>query len=207
MRLADDDQLTARLQFERTIEVMAECRPPLSPCTLRAELQQVCLRKNLSKPRDPRRDPKDMQQPSRSQVLLPITRSPIIGGDHDSSIFDSARQLDGYVAADAIHPVVEISPAEAVARLTVTGYGMVAESVRIQQPRQNPTSFSGSNAYARDVREGRAARRRNFRRRFAAISAPEPREEADIRAGWPRISRLARAARVADAAHVLLLRT
>jgi AraC family transcriptional regulator len=39
--------------------------------------------------------------------------------------------LDGYVAADAIHPVVEISPAAAVARLTVTGYGMVAESVRI----------------------------------------------------------------------------
>ena len=130
MRLADDDQLTARLQFKRTGEAMAECRPPLSPSTLRAELQQVRLRENLSKPRDSRHGPKDLQQPSRSQVLLPITRSPIIGGDHDLSIFDLARQLDGYVAADAIHPVVEISPPEAVARLTVTGYGMVAESVR-----------------------------------------------------------------------------
>ena len=90
---------------------MAECRP----------LQQIRLRKNLSTPRDARHGHKDMQ--------LPITRSPIIGGDHDLSIFDPARQLDGYVAADAIHPVVEISPAEAVARLTVTGDGMVAESV------------------------------------------------------------------------------
>ena len=117
-------------------------------------LQQVRLRKNLSKPRDARHGPKDMQQPSRSQVLLPITRSTIIAGDHDLSIFRPACQLDGYVAADAIHPVVEISPAEAVARLTVTGHGMVAEFVRFQQPRQNPTSFSGSRAYARDVREG-----------------------------------------------------
>jgi AraC family transcriptional regulator len=38
--------------------------------------------------------------------------------------------LDGHVAADAIHPVVEISPSEAVTRLTVTGHGMAAESVR-----------------------------------------------------------------------------
>jgi AraC family transcriptional regulator len=120
MRIADDDQLTARLQFDRAREASAECRA----------LQQVRLRKNLSKPRDARHGPKDMQRPSRSQVLLPITRSTIIAGDHDSSIFRPACQLDGYVAADAIHPVVEISPAEAVARLTVTGHGMVAESVR-----------------------------------------------------------------------------
>ena len=96
MRLADNDQLTAQLQFKRAGEAMAECRPPISSSTLRADLQQ--------------------------------TRLPIIGGEHDSSIFDPARQLHGCVAADAIHPVVEISPPEAVARLTVAGYGMVAES-------------------------------------------------------------------------------
>ena len=131
MRLADDDQLTAQLQFKRTGEAMAKGRPPLSPSTLRAELQQVRLRENLSKPRDSRHGPEDLQQLSRSQMLFPITRPPIIGGDHDSSIFDPARQLDGHVAANAIHPVVEISPSEAVARLIVTGPGMAAESVRL----------------------------------------------------------------------------
>src|SRR5215475_9264348 len=129
MRLADGDQLTVRLQFKRTGEAKAEGRPSLSPSTLRAELQQVRLGE-LSKPPDSRHGPEDLQQLSRSQVLLPITRSPIIGGDHDSSIFDPARQLDGHVAADAIHPVVEISPSEAVTRLAVTGHGMATESVR-----------------------------------------------------------------------------
>jgi AraC family transcriptional regulator len=127
MRLSDDDQLTARLQFKRTGEAMAEGRPPLSPSTLRAELQQVRLRGNLSKPRDSRHG----QQLLRSQVLLPSTRSPIIGSDHDSSMFDPARQLDSHVAANAIHPVVEISPSEAVTRLIVTGPGMAAESVQL----------------------------------------------------------------------------
>ena len=61
MRLADDDQLTARLQFKRTGEAMADGRPPLSPSTLRAELQQVRLRENLSKPRDLRHVPDDLQ--------------------------------------------------------------------------------------------------------------------------------------------------
>ncbi|MDI3561790.1 AraC family transcriptional regulator [Bradyrhizobium sp. Arg816] len=130
MRLADDDQLTARLQFKRTGEAMAEGRPLLLPFKLRAELRQVRLRKNFSKPRDSRHGPEDLQQLSGSQVSPPITRSPIIGGDHDSSAFDPARQLNGDVAANAIHPVVEISPSEAVARLTVTGHGMAAESVR-----------------------------------------------------------------------------
>ncbi|MBR0823832.1 helix-turn-helix domain-containing protein [Bradyrhizobium liaoningense] len=130
MRLADDDQLTAQLQFKRTREAMAKGRPPLSPSTLRGELQQVGLRENLLRPRYSRHAPEDLQQRSRSQVLLPITRSPIIGGDHESSIFDPARQLDGLVAANAIHPVVEISPREAVARLTLTGHGMAAESVQ-----------------------------------------------------------------------------
>ena len=130
MRLNDGDQLTVRLQFKRTGEAMSGGRPPLSPSTLRAELQQVRLGENLSKPRDSRHGPEDLQQLSRSQVLLPIPRSPIIGGDHDSSIFDPARQLDCHVAADAIHPVVEISPSEAVTRLAVTGHGMATESVR-----------------------------------------------------------------------------
>jgi AraC-like DNA-binding protein len=130
MRLADDDHLTARIQFKRTGEALAEGRPPFSSSTLRAELEQVRLGENLSKPRDSRNGTEDLQQLARSQVLLPITRSPIIGGDHNSSIFDPARQLDGDVAADAIHPVVEISPSEAVTRLIVTGQGMAAESVR-----------------------------------------------------------------------------
>ncbi|RZN34239.1 AraC family transcriptional regulator [Bradyrhizobium sp. Leo121] len=129
MRLADDDQLTA-LQFKRTRKAIAEGRPPHSPSTLRAEIQQVRLGENLSKPRDSLNGTEDLQQLSRSQVLLPITRSPIIARDHDSSNFDPARQLDGYVAADGIHPVVEISPSEAVTRLTVAGQGMAAESVR-----------------------------------------------------------------------------
>lgn len=109
---------------------MAEGRLPLSPSTLLAEPQQVCLGENLSKPHASRHDPEDLQQLSRSQVLLPITRSPIIAHDHDSSIFDPTRQLDGHVAADATYPVVEISPSEAVTRLTVTGHGLAAESVR-----------------------------------------------------------------------------
>src|SRR5690348_14395460 len=111
MRLADDDQLTARLQFKRTEEAMAEGRPLLSPSTLRAELQKVRLRENLSTPCDSRPGPEDhLQQLSRSQVSLPIARSPIIEGDCDSCIFDPARLLDGHVAANPIHPVVEISP-------------------------------------------------------------------------------------------------
>ena len=38
MRLADNDQLTARFQLKRAGEAMPECRPPLSPSTLRADL-------------------------------------------------------------------------------------------------------------------------------------------------------------------------
>ncbi|WP_198030346.1 AraC family transcriptional regulator [Bradyrhizobium sp. Tv2a-2] len=109
---------------------MAEGRPPLSPSTLRAELQHVRLGENLSKPCDSRHDPEDLQQLSRSQMLLPLTRSPTIGGNHGPSIFDPARQLDSHVAPDAIHPAVDISPSKAVARRTVTGHGMAAESVR-----------------------------------------------------------------------------
>ena len=69
MRLADNDQLTARLQFKRAGEAMPECRPPLSPSTLRADLQQVRLRDNLSKPRDSRHGSEDLQRLSRSQKL------------------------------------------------------------------------------------------------------------------------------------------
>jgi len=106
---------------------MAEGRSPISPSNVRAELQKLRLRENLSKPCDSRPCP---QQLSRSQVSLPIARSPIIEDDYDSSILNPARLLDGDVAANAIHPVVEISPSEAVVRLTVTGHGMAAESVR-----------------------------------------------------------------------------
>ncbi len=109
---------------------MAEARPLLLPSKLRAELRQVPLRENLSKPRDSRHGPEDLPQFSGPQVSPPITRSPIIGGDHDCSTFDPAPQWDGDVAANAILPVVEISPSEAVVRLTVTGHGMAAESVR-----------------------------------------------------------------------------
>jgi AraC family transcriptional regulator len=117
MPLADDDQLIARLQFNRTGEAMAEGRrPPASPSTVRAELQQLRLGENLSKPCDPRHDPEDLQQLFRSEVLLPIARS--------------STELEGHVAADAIHPVVDISPSQAVARLTLIGHGMTAESVR-----------------------------------------------------------------------------
>jgi AraC family transcriptional regulator len=130
MCLADDDQLTARLQLRRTGDAMAEHRAPISTSKWRSELQQAHSRENLSKLSDSRQGPEDPQRLPGSRVLLPITRSPVIGGDHDASIFDPARLLDGHVAANAIHPVVEISPSEAVARLTVTGHGMVAESVR-----------------------------------------------------------------------------
>lgn len=130
MRLADDDQSTAQLKSKRTGEAMVEGRPLLSPSTPRAKLQQAGLRENLSKPRDWRHGPEDRQQLSRSRMLRPITRSPITGGDHESFIFDPTRQLDDQVPADAIYPVVEISPSEAVVRLTVTGHGMAAESVR-----------------------------------------------------------------------------
>ncbi|CUU20904.1 Transcriptional regulator AraC family CDS [Bradyrhizobium sp.] len=129
MRLADDDQLTARLQLKRTGEAMAEGRPPLSPSKLRAEFRQVRLPQKLPKPHGSRHVP-DVLQLSRSQVSPPTTLSSIIGGDHDCSTFDPARQLDGDVAANATHPIVEITPPEAVARLTVTGHGMAAESVR-----------------------------------------------------------------------------
>ncbi|MET4023771.1 AraC family transcriptional regulator [Bradyrhizobium sp. S3.2.12] len=130
MRPADYDLFTARLKFKRTGEAMAEGRPPLSSPALLAELQQGRLHENLSKPRDSRHGPDDLQQLSRSQVLLPITRSQIIGGDHKTSLFDLSHQMNDHVVADAIHPVVEISPSQAVTRLTVTGHGMVVESVR-----------------------------------------------------------------------------
>lgn len=129
MHLADD-QLTARLQFRRTGEAMADGRPPLSASTPRAELQQVRLGGTLSKSCDLQHDPEGPQQLSRSQVLLPIIRSPTRGSHHDLSIFDAAHRLDRHVEADPTHPVVEISPSKAVARLTVSGDGMVAEFVR-----------------------------------------------------------------------------
>jgi AraC family transcriptional regulator len=130
MRLADDDQLTAHLQFKRMGGAMAEDRPPLSPSTSGAELQQIRLRENISKVHDSLHGPEDLQQVSRSQESLPMAQSPITRDDHGSSIFDPARQLDSHVAAKAIHPVVEISPSGAVTRLTVTGNGMAADSVR-----------------------------------------------------------------------------
>lgn len=109
---------------------MADGRPPLSASTPRAELQQVRLGGTLSKSCDLQHDPEGPQQLSRSQVLLPIIRSPTRGSHHDLSIFDAAHRLDRHVEADPTHPVVEISPSKAVARLTVSGDGMVAESVR-----------------------------------------------------------------------------
>jgi AraC family transcriptional regulator len=136
MRLANDDKLIARFQFKRTGEAMAEGRPPPSHSTLRAELQQVRLGENLSKPRDSLHALEDLQQLSRSQVLLPITRSSTNGDNHKSSMFDALRQLEGHVAPDAIHPVVDISPSDAVARLTVTGHGMAADSVRCTSRRK-----------------------------------------------------------------------
>ncbi|WP_407156523.1 helix-turn-helix domain-containing protein [Bradyrhizobium sp. STM 3557] len=109
---------------------MAEARPPLSSLTLGAELRQVRLRDDLSRPRQPAHGPEDLQQLSKSQALLPTTRSSIIGGDHGSPIFDPVRQSEGHILANAPSPVVEISPFEAVARRTVTGHGIVAESVQ-----------------------------------------------------------------------------
>lgn len=130
MRPADDDQLTARLTFRRTGDAIAEGRPPLSPAMPRAELQHARLRDSLSKPRDWRHGPEDRQQLLRSRILLPITRSPITGAGHESFIYDPTRQFDDQVPADAVPPVVAISPSEAVARVTVRGHGMAAESVR-----------------------------------------------------------------------------
>jgi AraC family transcriptional regulator len=127
---ANDDQLMPRVKFKQTGEAMAERRRPLSPTTPRPELQQAPSCKKLGKPRDWRHGPEDRQQLSRSRMLLPITRSRIIGGAHESFIFDPTRQVDDQVPADAIYPVVDISPSEAVARLTLTGHGMAAESVR-----------------------------------------------------------------------------
>jgi AraC family transcriptional regulator len=134
MRPANDHHLTARLQIKRMGEAMAEGYPH-TPSTLRAELQQVSFGETLSKSCDSQHDPEDLQQLSRSQVLLSISRSPTIGAHNVSSTFDPARRSDGHVEADP-YPVVEISPSEAVARLTVTGCGMVAESVRCTSRRK-----------------------------------------------------------------------
>jgi AraC family transcriptional regulator len=129
MPLADDDQSTARLKLERTGGAMAEARPSLSSLTLGADVQKARLRNESSRPRRPAHGREELQQ-LRLQVLLPMTRSPIIGGDHSFSIFDPARQLEGHVLANATLPVVEVSPSEAVSRLIVTGHGIVAESVQ-----------------------------------------------------------------------------
>lgn len=130
MRPANDDQLMPRVKFQQTGEAIMERRRPLAPSTPRPELQQAPLCKKRGKPRDWRHGPEDRQQLSRSRMLLPIAQSPIIVGDHEPLVFDRVRQLDDQVPADLIHPVVEIAPREGVARLTLTGHGMTAESVR-----------------------------------------------------------------------------
>jgi AraC family transcriptional regulator len=130
MRPADDDQMMPRVKFQQTGEAMVEHRRARSSSTPRPELQQVPLCKKLGKPRDWRHGPDERQHPSRSRMLLPIAQSPIIVGDHEPLIFDPIRQLDDQVPADVIHPVVEISPREAVERLIITGHGMTAESIR-----------------------------------------------------------------------------
>ncbi|MHC4042908.1 helix-turn-helix domain-containing protein [Bradyrhizobium sp. 23AC] len=130
MRLANDGQLTARTHFERTGEAMPEGPLLLPTSKLGAELHQVRLRKNSTTLRRSPRGPDDLQQLSRSQALLPITPSRNFEGDHDCSIFDTIRQSDGHLVADVIHPVVEISPSDTVARFKVNGHGMTAESLR-----------------------------------------------------------------------------
>ena len=206
MRLANDDQLMPRLKFQRTGKRSWSAADHLRPPRPEPRFQHAPLRKNLRKPRDWRHVPEDLQQLSRSQVLLPITRSTIIAGDHDPLHFRSSSPI-GWSRRRRTRSIPSL---KSLRRGCGTPHRNGARHRRpncaIHQPRQNPTSLSGSNAYARDVREVGAPRRRNICGRFAAISAPEPRAEADIRSGWPRISRLARAARVADAAHVLLLR-
>ncbi|MEZ2144845.1 AraC family transcriptional regulator [Bradyrhizobium sp. DN5] len=105
--------------------------PLLLPTSkLGAELHQVRLRRNSTTLRRSPRGPDDLQQLSRSHALLPITPSRNFEGDHDCSIFDTIRQSDGHLVADVIHPVVEISPSDTVARLKVNGHGMTAESLR-----------------------------------------------------------------------------
>ena len=123
------------------------------------------------------------------------------------SIFDPARQLDGDVAADAIHPVVEISPPEAVSRLTVTGHGMVAESVqftsrgKIQHHFRAPMHMlvmyeKGERRDGETFVEGLPrSTLRNLERKLTFVPAGREFHE------WHEPQR------VADAAHVLLLRT
>lgn len=95
-----------------------------------AELHQVRLCKNSATLRDSPRGPDDLQQLSRSRVFLPITPSRDIEDNYGSSILDTIRQSDGHLVADAIHPGVEISPSDTVARFKVNGHGMTAETLR-----------------------------------------------------------------------------
>lgn len=109
---------------------MSEGHLLLPTSKLGVKLHQVRLRSNAETLRDSSRDHGDRQQVSSSQELLPISRSRNIEDDHASTVFDTVRRLDRDLVADAIHPVVEISPSHALARLKVNGHGMAAESVR-----------------------------------------------------------------------------
>jgi AraC family transcriptional regulator len=109
---------------------MTESRPSLSPSTVRAEAQQVPLDGTLCNARDPRRVRGGVIQMPRSQASAPVHRSPMIGGYDDLYDLDPPRLSDGDAAGDVIPPVVEISPHEAVKRRSVSGHGMVAESIQ-----------------------------------------------------------------------------
>ena len=208
MRLANDDRSTPRLQFKQTGEAMAE-RPPTTfalHAASRAPASSVYAR-SLAKPRDWRHGPEGRQQLSRSRMLLPIARSPIIVGDHELAAF--SIQLANWMIrspADLIHPVVEISPREAVARLTLTGHGMTANSVRSTSRGKIQHQYRAPMHMLVMYEKGERRNGETFVEGLPPSALRNLRAEADIRSCWPRVSRLARAARIADAAHVLLLR-
>ena len=87
---------------------------------------------------------------------------------------------------------VEVSPADIVKRRTAAWNGMRAEIVQVTRRERIGSPLSRAVSSSGDLRSGRAQRGRNVRRRFAALDAPRCAAQAYIRAGWSRISRMAR---------------
>jgi hypothetical protein len=87
--------------------------------------------------------------------------SPIDDGSNGPADRAPPHQLPGYATPDLIHPAVEISPPDFVARRAVTGHGMAAESVQCTSQGNVNCRFRAPIIYSSLTREVSATTERH----------------------------------------------
>lgn len=109
---------------------MTESRPQLRTSMLQETIDQVHSGDGFRSVCDPSRIRRDLPQTSSTRARLATYRSSLIGGHDEGPGLHPSWLSNAGGTADCVHPMVEISPPEAVRRRAVSGHGMGAESIQ-----------------------------------------------------------------------------